>query len=98
MKLNSGVLASLCLAGLVSAKAVHRAEKIDSRLSRRQYDGNNTANQLIDGTPCRDITVIFARGTFEGGNVGAVVGPSFFQQLVNVTSVDQVAVQGVRWS
>lgn len=37
-------------------------------LEARQY-GGDTYNQLTDGTPCRDITVIYARGTTQDGNV-----------------------------
>lgn len=86
------IICSLALlVAAVSAKPVHQVKTVN----KRQYDGNNTSNQLLDGTPCRDVTVIFARGTFEGGNIGAVVGPFFAQQLVTDLSVDQVAVQGV---
>lgn len=100
MKSVAYLLALLSASAL--AKPVHRARTIKSQYHssnvRRQYMGNSTANQLVDGTPCRDVTLIFARGTFEGGNIGAVVGPEFAQQLVTDLSVDQVAVQGVRWS
>jgi cutinase len=34
-------------------------------LSKRQYSGD-TYNQLTDGTACRAITVIYARGTTQG--------------------------------
>jgi cutinase len=39
-------------------------------LTKRQYNGD-TFNQLTDGTACRPITVIYARGTTQAGNVGA---------------------------
>lgn len=62
---------------------------------KRQYANNDTDNQLMDGTPCRALTIIFARGTFEQGNVGTVAGPPFFQAVVGMTAADKVAVQGV---
>ena len=34
-------------------------------LTKRQYNGD-TYNQLTDGTACRPITVIYARGTTQG--------------------------------
>jgi cutinase len=37
-------------------------------------------SDLVNGQ-CGDVIVIFARGTTEPGNVGAIVGPPFFQAL-----------------
>ncbi|KAF7194051.1 Cutinase [Pseudocercospora fuligena] len=61
---------------------------------RDTYIGSTTQNQLFDGTPCRAITIIFARGTFEAGNVGTLTGPPFFQAVSDLTG-GNVAVQGV---
>lgn len=44
---------------------------------------------------CKDVTVIFARGTSEPGNVGSVAGPPFFQALAEEIGSDSLAVQGV---
>jgi cutinase len=50
-------------------------------LTKRQYNGN-TYNQLTDGTACRPITVIYARGTTQAGNVGAAdTEVSYMHQL-----------------
>lgn len=49
-------------------------------------------NQLGE---CKPVTVIFARGTFEIGNVGALVGPPFFQALELAIGDKNVGVQGV---
>ncbi|KAH8677859.1 cutinase-domain-containing protein [Xylariales sp. PMI_506] len=43
---------------------------------------------------CKGMTVIFARGTTETGNVGTLTGPPFFQALATQTNND-LAVQGV---
>lgn len=69
-------------------------------LNKRQY-GGNTYNQLTDGTPCREITVIFARGTSQAGNVGAAgtEGPTFFNALASrLGGTSRLAIQGVTYS
>ena len=53
-----------------------------------------TDNDLINGL-CKDLTLIFARGTFEGGNIGDVLGPPFVNALVSMLGGARVAVQGV---
>jgi len=41
------------------------------------------------------MTVIFARGTTETGNVGTLTGPPFFTALAQVVGASNLAVQGV---
>lgn len=68
-------------------------------LSKRQF-GGTTYNQLTDGTPCRDITVIYARGTTQAGNVGEVdsEGPTFFNALASrLGGTSRLAIQGVTY-
>ncbi|KXT02181.1 hypothetical protein AC578_5966 [Pseudocercospora eumusae] len=67
------------------------------RTKRDTYIGSTTQNQLFDGTPCRAITIIFARGTTEPGNVGTLTGPTFFQAVSDLTK-GNVAVQGVDYA
>ena len=66
-------------------------------LSERQDDYDVERNELtnIAGVGCKPITVIYARGTFELGNVGAAVGPPFFNHLDDLIGADNIAVQGV---
>lgn len=66
-------------------------------LSKRQDDFDVERNELTDvaGVGCKPITVIFARGTLELGNVGAVVGPPFFNNLDDLIGAENIAVQGV---
>lgn len=61
------------------------------------YSNKPSANQLLDGTPCRNVTVIFARGTNQMGNIGAAndVGPVFLNVLAELLGESNVAVQGV---
>ena len=53
-----------------------------------------TRNDLVNGV-CAPVTVIFARGTVELGNVGALAGPPFFNALADIISSQNLAVQGV---
>jgi len=46
---------------------------------------------------CKDMTVIFARGTTESGNVGLVTGPPFFDALSAMIGANSVSVQGVEY-
>lgn len=69
-------------------------------LSKRQYS-SSTYNQLTDGTACRPISVIYARGTGQQGNVGdsQAVGPLFFNQIASrVGGTSQLAIQGVTYA
>ncbi|KAB2106554.1 hypothetical protein AG0111_0g5449 [Alternaria gaisen] len=68
-------------------------------LTKRQYNGD-TYNQLTDGTACRPITVIYARGTTQAGNVGEAgsEGPTFFNALASrVGGISRLAIQGVNY-
>jgi len=61
---------------------------------KRQNLGGSTQNGLENGG-CKAVTVVFARGTTEGGNVGRVAGPPFFQALSKQVGAGNLAVQGV---
>lgn len=65
---------------------------VASPIERRADD---TANDLTNGSGCKAMTVIFARGTTESGNVGTLAGPPFFSALEAKVGADKVAVQGV---
>ncbi|TVY83462.1 Cutinase [Lachnellula suecica] len=56
---------------------------------------SDTENGLTDGSGCKAMTVIFARGTTETGNVGTLTGPPFFDALEQQVGASNVAVQGV---
>jgi len=59
--------------------------------------GGSTRNDL-NSNICRPITVIYARGTGETGNVGSVAGPPFFSALEDTFGAENVAVQGVDYA
>lgn len=60
-----------------------------------QTAGTDTENGVVDGNCCTPMTVIFARGTIEFGNVGTYAGPPFFKALRSQLGDAGVTVQGV---
>jgi hypothetical protein len=51
-----------------------------------------------DATVCADVTIVFARGTNEAGNVGVLVGPEFFDAVAaRLAPRKTMAVQGVNY-
>ncbi|KAE9380672.1 carbohydrate esterase family 5 protein [Stipitochalara longipes BDJ] len=57
--------------------------------------GFSTTENGLSGGGCAAMTVIFARGTTETGNVGTLAGPPFFNALEAKVGAGNVAVQGV---
>lgn len=53
-----------------------------------------TYNDLTDGQ-CGDVTLIFARGTDDPGNVGSLVGPEFYAALQTALGSTSSIFQGV---
>lgn len=43
------------------------------------------------------MTVLFARGTTEGGNMGTLAGPPFVQAIGQMAGAGNVAVQGIEY-
>jgi hypothetical protein len=58
---------------------------------------STTQNDLTGNTGCKAMTVIFARGTTETGNVGTLSGPPFFSALSSKVGASNLAVQGVQY-
>ncbi|KAF1944668.1 cutinase-domain-containing protein [Clathrospora elynae] len=76
------------------------ASVAEPALTKRQFT-SSTYNQLTDGTACRAVTVIYARGTSESGNVGNIlaVGPVFFNNLASkLGGASKLAIQGVTYA
>lgn len=46
---------------------------------------------------CKPMTIIFARGSGETGNVGTATGPPFFQAVAKRLGAANLAVQGVEY-
>ncbi|KAJ1548099.1 hypothetical protein HK405_004222, partial [Cladochytrium tenue] len=55
---------------------------------------SDVQNGLVDGQ-CGALTVVFARGTTEQGNVGSLVGPPFLQSLAGMVGAANLVAQGV---
>ncbi|EFQ26957.1 cutinase [Colletotrichum graminicola] len=74
-------------------------EALNTAISKRQYQ-SDTSNQLTDGTPCRPVTLIWARGTTQPGNTGEAgsEGPTFFNALASMIGTENLAVQGVNYA
>ena len=60
--------------------------------------GSSTANDVTNKAACKDITVIFARGTGEPGNIGSVIGPPLLKALQSKVGTAKVAFQGVPYA
>lgn len=106
LALMSGALAAPAPAPVADPEAFSISEAPrgvsleEHAISKRQYS-SSSYNQLTDGTACRPISVIYARGTSQAGNVGdsASVGPLFFNQIASrVGGTSQLAIQGVTYS
>ena len=79
---------------LVTAAAIPEPVPEDLKhLDIRQ--SSSTENDLKNGNGCKQVLVIFARGTTEAGNVGSIAGPPFFGALKTSVGAGNVAVQGV---
>lgn len=66
--------------------------------TKRDAPYATTANELTDGTTaCRAVTLIYARGTNQAGNIGdaSAVGPLFFNNISALIGPTNLAVQGV---
>jgi hypothetical protein len=63
-----------------------------------QAAGTGTENGVVDKNCCTDMTVIFARGTGEVGNVGTVTGPPMFKALREKLGNNRVTIQGVDYA
>ncbi|KAF2727749.1 carbohydrate esterase family 5 protein [Polyplosphaeria fusca] len=62
-------------------------------LSGRALDDINQ-NDVNNGL-CKPVTVLFARGTTERGNMGTLTGPPFVEAVGAAVGEDNIAVQGI---
>ncbi|KAI9815947.1 MAG: hypothetical protein M1827_001939 [Pycnora praestabilis] len=70
---------------------------VEGEVAKRQ-GYSDTQNDVTNNAPCKAVTIIFARGTTELGNVGSVAGPPFFNALGAEIGSNNVAVQGVPYA
>lgn len=55
-----------------------------------------TAHDFTDHG-CRDVVMLFARGSLEAGNLGTICGPAIAQCLKDQFGADRVAVEGIEY-
>ncbi|GJC83077.1 cutinase [Colletotrichum liriopes] len=82
------------------AAALDSAGKILTPLQQGLADsvGIDTVRDDLARKPaCTDITVVFARGTTEPGNIGLLTGPPFFDALQEQLGSKSLAFQGVEY-
>ena len=97
--MKSYIVSLALLAASVAAAPVENAEArgfetmgaLSSEMSKRQ----SLSVERDELSWCRPVTVIFARGTVELGNVGSLVGPPFFNAFGAAIGFQNVGVQGV---
>ncbi|KAF2831879.1 cutinase precursor [Ophiobolus disseminans] len=59
---------------------------------------SSTQNDVTNGGACKAMTVLFARGTTETGNMGTVAGPPFVSAIGQMMGgAANVAVQGIEY-
>ena len=63
--------------------------------STTTYTSGSTASDVQNGV-CAPLTVIFARGTSEAGNIGTIIGPPLFKALSSKLN-KRVALQGLNY-
>jgi len=54
-------------------------------------------NDVVNGGACKAMTILFARGTTEQGNMGTVAGPPFVSAVGKMIGAANVAVQGIEY-
>ncbi|KAI1189181.1 carbohydrate esterase family 5 protein [Nemania serpens] len=95
------LLLSTALLGLGAAKpmTLDLSEEMVDKLKAGKAAGtvsatNTTANDFLD-SGCRPVIFLFARGSWQDGNVGGTPGPQVIEQLKKRLDSDGVAAQGL---
>ena len=84
---------SILLYCLITASAlpIDTSTVLIKTIEKRELYGD-TSNELAN---CAAVTIIFARGTLEPGNIGLLAGPPFFDILSAELGGGNLGVQGV---
>jgi hypothetical protein len=95
---GNGLQATATSSGVAQPTSSGSSTSIDQAgCSAQGNGGGDEENGVANKNCCADLTVIFARGSTETGNVGAVAGPPMFKALRSKLGVDRVLVQGVEY-
>lgn len=81
------------LGGLSLDANVARTPPIPPVVTRQT--GSDAENDVVDNTGCKEVTLIFARGSLESGNMGSIIGPPLYTSLQSQLGSENVAAQGV---
>jgi hypothetical protein len=76
-------------------RAANRASPITSDCVQQTNSVSYEENGVVNGNCCASITIIYARGTTELGNIGSVAGPPMLKALRDKIGASQVLGQGV---
>ena len=71
---------------------------VGSNCTPQGSGGGSTENGVSDKNCCTDVTVVFARGTGEFGNMGTIAGPPMVKSLREKLGAERVLVQGVDYA
>lgn len=78
-----------------TTKATTTSTSAPSTGGASTYTSGDTADDIEDDIGCTALTVIFARGTSESGNIGTIAGPPMFKQLLSDLGASKLTLQGV---
>jgi Cutinase len=91
-----GLLADLDMIPIIGQSVTAISDVLTTVESTLATALNFDTTENSDGAAgCKDMTVIFARGTTEPGNVGLVTGPPFFDALSAMIGQNSISIQGV---
>ncbi|KAH7130966.1 cutinase-domain-containing protein [Dactylonectria macrodidyma] len=71
---------------------------METWVSLKEEFNINAQEDALSQRKCADITVVFAKGTTEIGNVGVLTGPAFLDALKTKAGRRTVAMQGVAYA
>ncbi|KAI0997243.1 hypothetical protein K3495_g10943 [Podosphaera aphanis] len=82
----------------ISNEQAKAMNEIGSHLLSQNETSGNTSENGLNG-PCKAVSIVYARGTFEPGNVGneGMAGPALFANLRESLRAANIAVQGVEY-
>lgn len=85
---------------LEQAAAMGKIEVLNSNLNTADDGLPIDENGLYDGSACKAVTVLFAKGTGEEGNMGdgSSPGPAWVAAIRSSLGTDQVTVQGINYT
>ncbi|KAI0203347.1 carbohydrate esterase family 5 protein [Astrocystis sublimbata] len=103
--MKASILLSTALAGLASAvpMTLDLSDDMINKLKTGKSSGmlavaadDETANEFLEGG-CRDVILMYARGSTQDGNIGSSPGPQMISELKSRLGESKVAAQGLEY-